>query len=280
LEDSIYTFKMKDGQVFNGTVKVREKDYLYEVQSNKGMLLLLEEDIEEIILTSEYLKPEVTWPDSVHSSRYLYTPGGYNLRKGDFYYQNSFLVGQHFVYGFSDRFSLGVGFFPSFSDDPKYFLGYSITPKISFNYKNKKGAFSAMAGVISTFPSQSSLGLLYISNTFGTRDKNLTLGVVTFYRQGEEIHKSVNISISGYLKFSKKWAVITDNMFLSNHHDEPMFSLEKKYFIFSGGARYMKKRFSLTLGAFLLFQPNNFSEFYPLPWLTMGLLLNKRKKGK
>jgi hypothetical protein len=280
MEDSIYTFKMKDGQIFNGTVKIREKDYLYEVQSNKGMLLLLEEDIEEIVLTSEFLKPEITWPDSVHSARYLYTPGSYNLRKGDFYYQNYLIVGQQFVYGFSDRFSLGLGLFPTFSDDPEYILAYSITPKISFDYKNKKGAFSAMAGVLTAFPAQSALGLFYISNTFGTRDKNLTVGLATFYRQDEEIHKSLNISISGYLKVSKRWAVITDNMFLSNHHDEPKFSLEESYFVFSGGARYIKKRFSLTLGAFLLFKPNDYSEFYPIPWLTMGVLLNKREKRK
>jgi len=277
LEDSVYIFEMKDGKVFKGLVKVREKDYLYEVQAIEGMLLLLEEDIEKIYLASDLNTSGITRNDSMHYSRYLFSNSSYNVQKGELYFQNYFIAGNQFIYGISDRFSLGLGLLPMIIFEGSGFLGYSISPKLSFDYRNGQGAFAVMGGLGRSFGLQPTNGLLHLTNTFGARDKHLTIGLLSFYVPPEYSFRNIHMTLSGFLRLNNRWALLTDNALISSNQNGFSSSLADRNYFISIGARYMKKRFSLTLGALLAFDTSNSPEYYPFPWLSSGITLNKRK---
>ncbi|AKD03410.1 hypothetical protein POKO110462_05525 [Pontibacter korlensis] len=179
------------------------------------------------------------WFGNPNATRYLFSPSAFSLRKGEAYYQNTYLVLNSFSYGITDRFTIGAGFelITTFTGDPVFF----VTPKYSFPISDKWNAGAGILYINSTsaddFPG---LGIGYGIVTYGNRDNNATLGVgfgaVDGYVSAEPV-----VNLSGRKRISRKTALVTKNWFV------PAGSY---YGIYSYGIRFMGEKITVDL-AFL-----------------------------
>jgi hypothetical protein len=268
-QDSTYIFEMEDGNTYIGKVVNLTQGEMYEVKTSVGNIKLFQKNIIVIKrLDKSNLKDGEYWPSSPHSSRYFFSPSGYGLRKGEGYYQNAWVFFNQVSYGISDNFSLGVGMIPTFL----FGLGSEVlpiwfTPKVNIPYKNGKGAFGAGTLFITSLGEETGgVGLLYGSNTFGTRDKQFTLGVGLGYSGGDGFSEYPVINASGLIRTSKNWAFVTENYF---------FTFDSFGALISGGARYMGKRIAIDFGGFVpIFEDQD--QFFIAPWLSISVPFGKR----
>lgn len=104
-----------------------------------------------------------------HYTRYYFSPSSFNLRKHEFYY-STLNFGIHDIqYGITDHFSIGMGTTVAFM--PVY-----ITPKVSFSISDKHHISFGDLLAYGTYVSNWYFNLLYGTYTYGTIDKNITIG--------------------------------------------------------------------------------------------------------
>ncbi|HHH52976.1 MAG TPA: hypothetical protein ENK91_04905, partial [Bacteroidetes bacterium] len=91
-------------------------------------------NIEEVLPQS--IKKGKYWFKNPHSTRYLFAPSSYNLKKGEGYYQNAWLVLNSFNVGITDYFSFGGGIelITTFTEGRPIFF---LTPKVGFEASEK-----------------------------------------------------------------------------------------------------------------------------------------------
>lgn len=269
-QDSTYIFDMKDGNSYVGKVRVLEENKTYEVITSVGVLTIQQADILTVkkMDTSNFVKGNY-WPTNPHSSRYFFSPSGYGLRKGEGYYQNAWIFFNQVSYGFSDYFSMGVGLVPTFLFGAgTEFMPVWITPKFNMPYKNGKGAFgvgSILLGVLGD-DEGTAVGLVYGTNTFGTRDKQITLGMGFGYNTDGGFSDYPVFNMSGMIRTGKNWAFVSENYF---------FTFDEFGALVSGGARYMGKRMALDFGGFIPLFPE-IGGLYVLPWLSISVPFGQR----
>ena len=267
-QDSTYIFEMKDGNVYIGKVIDFKGGEMYEVQTSVGNIKILQKDITVIKkMEKTNLKDGTYWPSNPHSSRYFFSPSGYGLRKGEGYYQNAWVLFNQISYGINDNFSMGMGMIPTFLFGYGGTVPFWITPKFNIPYKNGKGAFGAGTLFVTSLGEDvGGFGLLYGSNTFGTRDKQFTLGVGVGYSGEEGFSEYPVINASGLIRTSKNWAFVTENYFLT---------IDSFGALISGGARYMGKRLAIDFGGFIpIFSGQD--GLLVLPWLSISVPFGKR----
>lgn len=269
-QDSTYIFDMIDGNSYVGKVRVLEENKTYEVITSVGVLTIQQADILTVkkMDTSNFVKGNY-WPTNPHSSRYFFSPSGYGLRKGEGYYQNAWIFFNQVSYGFSDYFSMGVGLVPTFLFGAgTEFMPVWITPKFNMPYKNGKGAFgvgSILLGVLGD-DEGTAVGLVYGTNTFGTRDKQITLGMGFGYNKDGGFSDYPVFNMSGMIRTGKNWAFVSENYF---------FTFDEFGALVSGGARYMGKRIALDFGGFIPLFPD-VGGLYVLPWLSISVPFGQR----
>jgi len=172
--------------------------------------------IEEIIPSR--LKNGEYWFPNPNSTRYLFGPSAFTLKKGEGYYQNTYLIVNSFNFGITDHISMGAGleFISTFGSlasgtfQPIFF----ITPKIGYQITEK---FHAGAGVLyATLPgffdedNRSSFGIAYGIGTYGTPDHNITGGLGWGFFNGEFSDKPI-ITLSGMTRIGRRVALVTEN---------------------------------------------------------------------
>ena len=261
--DTTWIVETKDGNNYVGTVKYL-RDSLVEVTTKLGTLTIPKRMIQSISLPKkdEMVKGEY-WPENPHSSRHFWGPSGYGLRKGEGYYQNIWVFFNQASYGFTDNFTLGIGVVPLFLFGAGLeYTPFWITPKFNFPYKNGKGAFGAgtiLFGI--TGEEGQFVGILYGTNTFGTRDRQLTLGLGYGYNTGEDggFAKYPTLSVSGMIRTSRKWAFITENYLIAAGENTNIGFV-------SGGARFMAKHLAIDFGGFIPVS-GELDRIIILPWL-------------
>ena len=138
-----------------------------------------------------------------------------------------------------------------------------LTPTINLPYRNGKGAFgfgTILFGLLGEEDVYA--GILYGTNTFGTRDKQLTLGLGYGYSSDGGFASTPTISVSGMMRTSKKWAILTEN-YLISAGEQTTFGL------ISGGARYMGRRLAIDFGGII--PVGGFDFFVVIPWLGIAV---------
>ena len=209
------------------------------------------------------------WNENKMAYRYFVGNSGYNLRKGEAYYQNSLLFFNNFDIGITDHFSLGIGLVPLFifGDD----IGFTpiwITPKLSIPLQAEKvnlgigGLFGTTLG--NEFDNVG-FGYGFGNVTFGDKNKNLTVGLGYGFADGE-LAEHPTISISGMLRTGKRGYLISESYIISTGFNTVG--------IISVGGRFLGKRITLDYGGF--FVPNT-GDFFVFPWLSISVPLGKAK---
>jgi hypothetical protein len=205
------------------------------------------------------------WDLNPQSSRYFFAPNGYGLRKGQGYYQNVWIFFNQVSYGITNNITIGAGIVPLF-----IFAGEStpvwITPKVSFPVVKDKinlGVGAFLGTIIGE--EESGFGILYGSGTFGSRDKNITIGAGWGYAGGE-MTRTPTLNLSGMVRIARKWYLLTENYYFGLQDEDALTLL-------SFGARYAPRNIGVDFG---LVVPVSTGDWLAFPWLGICVPFGKR----
>ena len=259
------SIETKDGNEFIGYIRSIESDVIVVSTESFGDVRIRRQNLKSIrplekgqIVAGEY------WPYNPHATRYFFGPNGYGLRKGEGYYQNTWVFFNQVSYGISDNFSMGLGIIPLF-----LFAGAPtpvwITPKVSLPIKRDKislglgGLFGTVLG-----GDGGAFGIAYGQATFGSRDRNINVGLGYGYAD-ESWANTPTISVSGVYRVGKKFALMTENYMIS--------AGEENYVLMSAGGRFIGKKIAVDAGLVLPTQTGG--EFFAIPWLGITVPFGK-----
>lgn len=257
--------KTLDGNTYTGTIVETKVDTVYLQTSTLGMLRIPRSEIavlrnlsasgaevnDRILLSNAY-------------TRYFFGTNALSLRKGEGYYQNTWVLFHQFSYGISNRLSLGGGLIPLFlfSGTPTPIWG---TAKLSLPIGSESFHLSAgtLFGTIVGEDASGVFGFLFSQATLGTEAKNLTVGVGYGFLDGELADRPA-ITISGTLPLGRKASFISENYILPDGIG-----------VFSGGFRFYLN--GATIDAALVV-PGDAGVFIAFPWLGVSLPIHSKKR--
>lgn len=197
--------------------------------------------------------------ENPHATRYFYGPNGYGLRKGEGYYQNTWVMFNQVSYGFSDYFSVGTGIIPLFLFEGAPTPAW-ITPK--FNIPLQKNKLNLGAGILAATvigESDVGFGIAYGTFTIGSRDANTSLGAGWAYST-EGWGEYPTFMLGGMYRTGKKGFFITENYLISTGFET--------IGIISLGGRTVQKKLAVDYGLIL---PLNIGATIAFPWLSITL---------
>lgn len=265
-EKEFMLIQTRDGNEYAGSILSEDELKIVLETKNLGAITLLRSDI--LWMRRVDTLPQVKgqfWFANPQATRYFWIPNGYGLKKGESYYQNVWIFFNQVSTGVTDNFSIGAGMVPLF-----LFAGTQtpvwITPKVSFPVVKDKfnlGA-GALAGTI-VGSDEGGFGLLYGLSTFGSRDKNMTLGLGWAFAGGE-IANSPTISVAGMIRTGPRGYLLTENYFIGAGGET--------LGIVSIGGRRIINRISIDFGLFLPLI-SDMDTFIALPWLGLNIPFGK-----
>ena len=231
-----------DGSEIFGYYQGADQQHIIILTENLGEIRLSKTIIKEIEeLTKDRMKEGKYWFENPNATRYLFSPSAIPLRKGEGYYQNSYLVINMFNAGVTDNFSMGGGFelISTFTGNPTLF----ITPKVSGQVgENTYLGIGAIAGfhTLSDVENKdlSGLGICYGVATIGNRDNNFTTGLGFGFSDGSFQEKPF-ITLSGMARMSRKLGFVTENWLIPS---------EDYYYVISYALRFMSEKITVDFG--------------------------------
>jgi hypothetical protein len=262
-EDSttLVRVEMNDGNEFIGHI-VTQDTYNLTLKTDKlGELTFNKKDVVKITpINRDNIKKGEYWFENPQSARYLWSPDGYGLKKGEGYYQNIWVLFNQVSYGVTNYFTIGAGVLPVF-----LFGGGAtpvwITPKFSIPVVKDK--FNVGAGaLVGTVLGESGtgFGLLYGLTTAGSRDMNISLGI-GYGVSGSGWAKSPLISLSALARTGARGYLLTENYYLGMDGETLV--------ILSAGYRWVIKKAGLDFGLVMPIAED--LNFFALPWLGVTI---------
>ena len=262
-ETANFHVETNDGNDYIGTKISEDKDVVKMNTTKLGDITIKKSDIKKMEdIAADRVKEGEYLFENPNSTRYLFAPSAYALKKGEGYYQNTLVAFNQVSFGFTDKFTVGLGTMPLFlfNKDAANASPFWITPKYTFGSQDKKANF-AVGGIYMFFPfidkkatggSVGSFGILYGAGTFGNRDKNVSVGLGWgFARSSAVLNSSTNgqktifgkrptLNISGMYRFAKRSYFVSENWFLT----VDLTTIAA----FSGAYRFTGKNISVDLG--------------------------------
>jgi hypothetical protein len=252
---------MNDGNEFIGHLVSQDTSILILQTDKLGRLTFNKKDIVRITpIKPASIKAGQYWFENPQSARYLWSPNGYGLKKGEGYYQNIWVLFNQVSYGVTNNFSIGAGILPLF-----LFGGGAtpvwITPKLSIPVVKDKfnlGAGALLGTVLGE--SETGFGLLYGLTTAGSRDLNISLGV-GYGVSGSGWAKSPLISLSALARTGARGYLITENYYINLDGETLVF--------LSVGFRWVIKKAGLDFGLVMPLEQD--LELFAIPWLGITI---------
>lgn len=258
-----------DGNEYIGVILNQTKESV-EIKTDKiGKITIPQSEIRKISeIKINKAKNGAYWLDNPQATRYFWAPNGYNLKQGEGYYQNVWVLFNQFVYGFADHFSAGIGTMPLFLFSSPYTPVW-ITAKVSVPVKKDKfniGAGALMGTVVGE--SNTGFGILYGIATIGSKDKNLNIGLGWGYADGR-IASNPTINIAAMIRTGAKGYFITENYFIGTPDNFVVLAM-------IGGRRIIKHT-GLDFGAMIPLG-GDINTFVAIPWLGITVPFGSKKK--
>jgi hypothetical protein len=275
----IYRIETNDGNSFTGHIMQTDSISLVLVTGGYGKIkipLSLIKSRKEI--TDFKIVKNAVWLTNPQSGRYFWAPDGYGLEKGSSYYQNIWVLYNQVSVSASDNFSLGLGVVPLFlfagAPTPVWLL-----PKISIPVvKNKINVGTgALLGAILA-EGTGGFGLLYETTTFGSRDRNLSIGFAYGFAGDSWMSRPI-INISTMIRTGPKGYFISENYIIPYESEEWNYDdfvhKQKSAFVFSLGGRTMIHNIGLD---YSLWIPVNadIESFMAIPFLGVTIPIGNR----
>jgi hypothetical protein len=266
-DSSMVRIEMADGNIFFGkilsetdTVLILQTEAIGEIELKKNKIKRRDYIDPTRIKNGDY------WFENPHSTRYLFATNGLGLKKGEGYYQNTWIFFNNLNFGITDNISLGGGIVPTF------LFGVSATPiwvlpKVSIPLANNKlhaAVGGLFGGVIGGGVDSFGAGLAYGVLTYGNRDHNATVGIGFGYGGGEWGRIPI-FTISGMTRVKKKLYLISENYFFTS--DGGGLGM------ISAALRWSPENFAVDFG---LIRPTEVGgEFIGAPWLGVSIPLGR-----
>ena len=238
----VYLIDLKDGsRLFAKVMEVDGDKVRVKVASNAPFVISYSQIASAKEVLPERIKNGKYWFENPHATRYLFAPSARNLKKGEWYYQNAYLVLNSFNYGVTDYFSIGGGLeiISTLAFGRPLFF---ITPKVGFEVSEKLNLGGGIIYYSTDDNRRRHFGIGYGIATYGTSDRNLTAGVGWGYFYGEFLNKPI-VVLSGMSRVRRRWSLISENW---------IAYIEGEYQgIFSYGVRFFGEKMAVDL-AFLV----------------------------
>lgn len=270
-----------DGNDYIGQLISKDSMSIRMKTKTLGEITIQKSNIRNIeILQENQVKDGDFWFPNPNSTRYLFAPNAFNLKKGEGYYQNTWVFLNQASYGFTDNFTCGLGIVPTFlfGTEAARFAPMWVTPKFTFGKEQKRFNFSA--GAIAFFlpfaqsDARGSVGILYGTGTYGNRDNNISAGLgwgfSRFDGQGS-IGKRPTLNISGMYRFGKRSYFVSENWLVSFGDDDFVGRIGA----FSAAYRFAAKNVSIDIGMFTFVTPE-LDGYLGYPWLGVTLPFGKK----
>lgn len=258
-QDSIkFQVETKDGNDYVGIILEQTNEAIRIKTDKLGEISIPLIEVKKISQLSAFkVKDGTYWLENPQSTRYFWAPNGYSLKKGEGYYQNVWIMFNQAVYGFTDHFSGGIGVMPLF-----LFGGAAtpvwITAKFSVPVVNDKVnlGVGALAGTV-IGEENTGFGILYGISTFGSRDKNINIGLGWGFAGGQ-MAKNPTVNIGGMIRTGARGYIITENYFVGTPEEFIVFT--------SLGGRRIIKHAGLDFGLWIPIGAD-IGSFVAIPWL-------------
>lgn len=268
--DSTRTVRIEtiDGNVFVGFVVTEDSSALVIKTENLGEIKIPRNNIKSKTELKEVKKiGSKFWLPNPQSSRYFWAPNGYGLEKGSSYYQNIWVLYNQFSTGLSDNFSIGAGMLPLFLFGATA-TPFWIVPKLSIPVVENKFNVGTGAFLGTIIGEQTGVfGLLYGTTTFGSRDKNLSLGLAYGFADGEWMKVPI-INVSCLVRTGPKGYFVSENYIIP-------FEGEVVVLISAGGRSIIRNvglDYSLWIPLSL-----GLDTFVAIPFLGVTIPIGKKK---
>ena len=270
LTDSTKTLRIetKDGNIYIGNVITQDSLTLTLKTDRLGVIKIPLSDIKSRVELSETKKVEGRfWLPNPQSSRYFWAPNGYGLEKGSAYYQNIWILYNQVSVGITNNFSIGAGMLPLFlfagAPTPIFFVPKISVPVVRDKFNVGTGAF------IGTVLGEDTgwFGLLYGTTTFGSRDRNVSLGMAYGFSQDQWMQRPL-WNLSTMFRTGPKGYFITENYLVANSDDILV--------LVSLGGRSIIRNIGLDYSLWLPFS-SEMDSFVAIPFLGITVPIGKKK---
>jgi hypothetical protein len=237
----IHRIELNDGSVFIGNILQKDSENIVIRTSTIPKMEIPIKKIKSIENIDESnFQNGIYWFPNPHASRYLYGPSAFSLKKGEGYYQNTYLLLNSFNVGITDNFSIGGGLelISTFATRKPIFF---ITPKVGFKVSEKFHAgggflFASMPSFYSA--ARFSLGTAFVTGTYGSKEHNMTGSLGWGFVEGK-FSGSPIITLSGMTRVSERASLITENW---------LAPIGGGYYgLFSYGVRFFGKKMAVDL---------------------------------
>ena len=269
-QDTTYHVETKDGNEFFGKIVSQDEEKIKLKTEKLGEIAIQKTEIRSIvpINTNRIIRGKY-WFDNPQSARYFWSPNGYGLKKGEAYFQNVWVLFNQVSVGITNNFSIGAGLVPLFlfSGSPTPIW---ITPKFSIPLSGNKvnlGVGALLGTVVGT--SHSDFGLVYGITTFGTRDRNVSLGVGYGYAGGQW-GNTPTVSLSTMLRISPKIYLMSENYYLDTGQDVLVLT--------SFGGRWVISKVGIDFGMIMPVVVHE--DLFVIPWLGVTVPFGKVNSPK
>ncbi|WP_370089193.1 hypothetical protein [Ekhidna sp.] len=253
-DSTIYHITTKDGNTYIGTIVERSSQSVVIATNTIGTITIPIDQISEIKEIIGSMTDSRNWPHNFQSSNYFASTSAYGLKKGEGFYQNTWIFFNNFSYGVTDNFSIGAGVLATFfftPEAPVWLTARLTTPVV----EDKLNV--GIGGVYGTLDGET-FGYLYGMSTIGSRDANFTIGAGSGFVN--EDFSDLFLTFAGSIRASRNFYLLLDG-----------YAIENTLFAFIGG-RSMLGRASLEYG---LLTSSEFS-IAGIPILGVTIPLHKK----
>jgi len=248
---STYVIELLDGTEITGTYIGKTDELLFISTTSIPRIEIPFNQIKSIkVAAGSSMRGSKYWFPNPNATRYFFAPSGFNLKKGEGYYQNSYLILNSVNYGLTNHFSIGgsIELISTFSSlaEGSFNPIILITPKFGYPVANKvnlgAGLLFLSIPAIDNEP-RTGAGIAYGIGTYGNVEHNATLGLGWGFIDGNWANRPV-ITINGMTRIRPNVSLVTENWIIPFGDD----LVEGRYYeVFSYGVRFFGKKLSVDL---------------------------------
>ncbi len=248
---STYVIELLDGTEITGTYIGKTDELLFISTTSIPRVEIPFAQIKSIkVAADSSMRGSEYWFPNPNATRYFFAPSGFNLKKGEGYYQNSYLILNSVNYGLTNNFSIGgsIELISTFSSlaDGSFNPIILITPKFAYPVANNVNLGAGL--LFLSIPSiddepRTGAGIAYGIGTYGNVEHNATIGLGWGFIDGYWAKRPV-ITLNGMTRVRPNMSLVTENWIIPFGDD-----LEEGnyYGVYSYGVRFFGKKLSVDL---------------------------------
>ena len=253
-----HLLKIRDGSTLLGRLVGESADTI-RFETSGGLLVLPRSAVRELrSINEEDVHDGEYWLPDPNSTRLFFTPTGRMLKKGEGYFNDTYLFFLGFAGGLTDNVTLGGGLSvfptPDFSENVFY-----LTPKVGLY---SQGDFNVAAGALIGFAGHQtgSGGIVYGVATNGGTEGSVSLGAGWLYG-GTHVASKPVVMLGGSKRVSRRVSLVTENYLYAGGSSNAVLGY---------GARFFGDKLSVDL-AFLNMAGSGVTPIFPgVPYVAFS----------